>query len=91
MLTHDGQTRSLAEWVDIADIPRHVFKDRLKDGWSMKRIMATTPRKKPAQVITINGVSKSLTTWCRDTGIGRGKARYRLARGHSPESIFATP
>lgn len=85
LLTYNGQTHCLAEWVEITGLPRHVLKDRIEAGWEMRLVFETPCRPVSHDLITIGGVSKSLSAWCRETGISRGTARYRLECGVAPE------
>jgi len=41
LIEHNGETRSLAEWAEVAGLPYHVITHRLEAGWSMERALAT--------------------------------------------------
>lgn len=44
-VTYNGETKTLAEWSRILNIPRERIRDRLDAGWSIKEAMET-PRLK---------------------------------------------
>ncbi len=41
--------------------------------------------------ITVNGVTKPLADWCRETGVRTGTAHQRIHRGWDPASAVTTP
>lgn len=43
------------------------------------------------RLITISGVTKCLTDWCQETGVGRSIASSRICRGWSPEKAVTVP
>lgn len=47
-VTHDGETRTIGEWATHLKIPYGILWRRLRDGWSMDRIidpLRNTPRR----------------------------------------------
>lgn len=41
--------------------------------------------------ITINGITKNITTWCEEYGISLSVVRYRINQGMSHEEAITTP
>jgi hypothetical protein len=41
LLTHNGITRSVADWADALDIRRHILYGRIAMGWSVERTLGT--------------------------------------------------
>jgi len=48
LLIHNGESKSVSEWAEIMEVPRSVFQDRIRLGWSDSAIITTpyTPRTK---------------------------------------------
>jgi hypothetical protein len=86
LITHQGQTKTMAEWVEITGLPRTTIKDRLAAGWDATRTLET-PRKilRWLGPVVCNGQSKSVTAWCRETGVKPKLARAMLSQGIPPE------
>ena len=40
-LEHAGVTQSLCDWEDSLGIPKNVFRDRLRRGWSLDKVFDT--------------------------------------------------
>ena len=45
-ITFNGETKCLAEWAEITEMPYHIIRDRLDDGWSVADALNTKPRDK---------------------------------------------
>lgn len=43
LITHEGQTRTLAEWERLYDLPRTLLSKRLRYGWTPERAITTPP------------------------------------------------
>jgi hypothetical protein len=55
LITHDGETRSLADWARHTGIRRHTISYRLRSGWSVAEALGTPPmpsRHKPPSADT---------------------------------------
>lgn len=46
VLTHDGQTHCLAEWVRITGFPLRTIQWRIEHGWSNNQILSVKPDRK---------------------------------------------
>lgn len=46
LITYDGKTQCLSTWAEEFNIDQHVFRGRIKLGWSMKEALTTPVRKK---------------------------------------------
>lgn len=44
VITLNGDTRCLAEWLEILGLSRATYQGRRKRGWSVERALTTTPR-----------------------------------------------
>jgi hypothetical protein len=67
----------------------------IKHGRNWKHLDCSPPEKAcelpNLNLLTLNGVSKSLSAWSRDLGIARKSIRDRIARGWSLEKTLSTP
>lgn len=57
-LTHEGVTRTLAEWCEIKCLPRDTVQKRLAAGWSIPRSLETPVRAKAANGTAISANSR---------------------------------
>ena len=42
-------------------------------------------------LVTIDGETKTLVTWCKHFGIGEGTVRYRIKNGWDDDELFMKP
>ncbi len=89
-LTHNGVTRTLAEWVEITGHSLATLQGRVAMGWTDEQILTTAPRARSANLsLTIGGVTKPLAQWCRERGLSERTVRHRLTKqGLSPEEAL---
>jgi hypothetical protein len=81
MLTFNGQTKTLAEWVESTGHSLATLQGRVRMGWSDEQIITAPSRTRSSnRVLTINGVTKPLAEWCRQCGISVRTVRHRLAK-----------
>lgn len=92
LLTHNGETHTIAEWGDILGIRHTTISTRLHSGWSVER--ALTPHKTPKaeyrhnHALTYNGETLTLAEWARKTGIGTSAIYGRFHAGLPAEEIL---
>lgn len=53
MLTHEGQTRTIAQWSKVTGIPQTILHMRERSGWNAEKIITTpyTPRRQRGVVL----------------------------------------
>jgi hypothetical protein len=90
LLTFNGQTRTLAEWVETSGLSLATLQGRLRMGWTDEQILATPVRtRSPNSMLTVNGTTKPLADWCRERGLSTRTVRHRLTKqGLSPEQAL---
>jgi len=107
MLEIDGVKRSMTEWVSSSNIKLQTFYGRLRRGWSPKEALETpihreisrNTRKMYADrkikghsmVVTVDGVSKTVSEWVSLSDIKASTFRARLRAGWSPKEALETP
>lgn len=84
LLTLNGVTHCLAEWVEVTGIPRKQLSNRLRRGWSVERAL-TTPLGPPPtggalnmKLVEYNGQSKTLKEWAAEYGIKYSTLHKRI-------------
>lgn len=81
-IEYNDETHTIAEWARIKGIPPNRLARRLRDGWSLSRALTADHR---TRLITIDGVSKSVTDWCNHFGqCTPTAARVRIRKGVDP-------
>jgi hypothetical protein len=81
LLTLNGQTKTLAEWVEVTGHSLATLQGRVRMGWTDKQVLTTPPRARESNhVLTIGGVSKPLSDWCKDRDISPRTVRHRLSK-----------
>lgn len=90
-LTINGVTKTYQEWADYAGIPALTISRRIGKGKSGTDLILPVKKEKGGncrKFVTINGVRKSITEWCKDYGISRQAVSLRLKSGESLESAI---
>lgn len=81
LLTFNGQTKTLAEWVESTGHSLATLQGRVHMGWTDEQTLTTPSRSRASnRVLTIKGVSKPLADWCRERGISPRTVRHRLSK-----------
>ncbi len=90
LLTHNGQTMSIAEWSDQTGIHRRTLLNRIsRNGWTVERAL-TTPETGGKQ-FTVDGITLSLTEWAKRHNMHVRTLRSRLQNGLPIEEALRTP
>lgn len=77
MITYEGKTKCLTEWVEIFKKPIGVLRRRLDKGWLLKKAF-TTEVPKHKRLLKHDGVTDSVMGWAKRTGISRRSIQRRL-------------
>ena len=89
LLTFNGETKTMEEWVEATGLTRAVIKGRLKYGWSLEKIFTSPPT--TPQLFTFNGENKTMKEWAEATGMTVNTFKCRLRNGWTVEKILSTP
>ena len=94
MLTIDGIEKPLAEWAEIAGVKYWTFYRRIKvygmaPSEALRR--ASPERNYKKSNLTVDGVTKSVTEWSRETGIAYTTLRQRIKAGWDPHKVVTGP
>jgi len=103
-ITIDGVTRSQSEWARIANVTIGTIRRRLALGLDPKAAVFARPdqghaldggmrnqNRADCVRLTVNGVTKILSAWSRDTGLSENCIRNRLKAGWTPDEAVLTP
>lgn len=95
MFTHNGETRTLAQWVaqwsDETNIPTGILRNRILQGWSVEDALTKPVRPYNDDGVTFNGETHTLVEWGDITGINPTTIRTRLRQGWSVENALTLP
>ena len=94
LLTHNGQTRTVAGWAEVLGVSRQLIISRLNKGWSVERTLTekqnfTNNWKR--RWATHEGQSLPVSEWAKRLGIAPSTLRRRLDRGWSVEKALTAP
>lgn len=87
LVTFEGETHTVAEWVRIKAIKHATLWARLKRGWSIRRALETPIQGR----ITWNGHSLTTKEWIAKSQLTRPALNHRLARGWTLERALTQP
>lgn len=98
LLSHNGKTEPVSQWSDDTSLPQAVITGRLKRGWTVAQALDTSYRPGQRQsrpeddrLLSVGGVTRTLTEWGRATGIDRTTLAARLDRGWSADDVVGKP
>lgn len=93
LYTHQGQTKTIAEWAEIKGISITTLRARLRTGMPLAEAltMPLNQRSHAVKLHTINGVSKTLQQWADDAGITYDALTQRMSKGCALAEAVATP
>ncbi len=89
MVTFNGKTQTISQWVIETGLSRDTISQRLEAGWSVEKAMTF-----PAQVdkpITFNGQTKYINQWAIEMGIQSRTIGKRLEAGWTIEEALTLP
>ncbi len=97
-ITFNGERRLLLEWAEITGLPYQTIRTRLRKGWTAEEALTAGRRELRhvvtppvnARLMTVGGVTKTLTEWAKETGISRATVESRLRMGWSHEKSLTT-
>jgi hypothetical protein len=81
IITYEGVTKPLAEWVEIYGITYGSASNRYREGLSPKEILFGSGKKWDKSAISIQEETKPLVEWCRITGVSQRTVGVRVRRG----------
>ena len=92
LITHDGKTRCISEWVEITGIPKDTLRLRLGNSkWSVEKAM-TTPVRKLRRLLTFCNETHPISVWSKIIGVNRDTLQRRLDKqGWSLKRALLTP
>jgi len=90
LITANGITHTMAEWMDIVHLSRSVITDRLNRGWTPEDTLFTPVRHCSTALITFDGRAQSLSAWAREIDISIALLHQRL-QDWTVEEALTTP
>lgn len=102
-ITIEGETKSLNEWAKISNVKPDTIRRRLKIGISGRDLLLPAwclprPKRQPEtkkepsyMLITIDGVSKTVSEWAEISGIKPNTIRQRYNDGISERFLLSPP
>jgi hypothetical protein len=89
LLTLNGETKCLAEWVESSGLPWSTIMGRKRIGWSDEDALTTPKTSSP--VYRYNGVTLTLKEWSPISGIPYKTLWHRIKSGWSIEDTLTKP
>lgn len=93
LITHNGQTLSVAEWSKKLNLKKRTIMDRFHKGLPTDKILEKIkPRTKnqPSQFsIRFNGKEKTIKEWAKELGLKEGTIYSRYKKGLPVEQILS--
>jgi hypothetical protein len=89
LVSHNGETLTIAQWARKLGLKRTLLATRINKGWPIEKAFSFTGR--PAQTITYKGQTKSIAQWSRELRINYLTIRHRLKKGWTAEEALSTP
>lgn len=89
LLTHDGQTMTIAAWSEKLGLNRWTIHNRLKYGWSVDRVLSTSTTDSREKAITFNGETMLLSQWAIRLGLTPSALTNRFKRGLPIEKVLS--
>lgn len=96
----DGETKTISEWAEISGIPQSVIGRRLQNGFTVRYAIFAPGDKygkndgkkviPGVMKLTIDGITKTITEWSKESPVSDEAIRYRLRRGMSPKDAVYT-
>lgn len=92
LITHDGETKCVAEWAEVVGIGSRALANRIDVyGWSVEKALTTIGDTRKTRAVTYAGVTKYLSEWAKDLDISLFTLMGRLNLGWSVEKALTTP
>lgn len=92
LYTHNGKTRTMAEWSAAVGIGKSAIRKRLRDGMTFAEAIETPPLRQVANATyDVNGVSKTYREWAEHAGIKYKTLIARIAEGYPLAEAIAAP
>ena len=89
LVTYKGQTKCMAEWLEVLNLPRQTMEDRIDKGWSVEKAFET-PIKEKEIFLTYRGETMNMAQWAGRIGISTGCISSRLKKNWPVEKIIET-
>lgn len=81
LITHNGETKCLAEWSEITGLSEWIITDSLNRGETLEVLLSKPTRNEQrARYLTINGETHRISEWAKLRGIPSYKIRRNLDR-----------
>jgi hypothetical protein len=91
LITHNGETLTVAEWSERTGLADHVILKRLDLNWPIAKTLSE-PVKQQARLFTVNGATKSLADLSRTYQVPYESLRHRVTYlGWPIEKALTTP
>lgn len=92
LVTLNGVTKTAAAWAEELGVAQGTLRERLRNGWSIKRALSASPAPMRGQKDTdyeVNGVIRTLREWSILTGIRCDTILSRIRYGWKPIEVIS--
>lgn len=93
IIKYGGKQLTIAEWARELNIPDTTLRQRISEGWSIKRAFTEPYHNTHCErILTMNGVSKRMYEWAKEYGISYKVLQNRIdLHGWPVEKAITTP
>ena len=92
VVTHLGKAEPLCRLASAHGVRHRTAYARYRAGWSLDRVLGLAPvYTRPAAVLTLGGITKTISEWARLSGVSDSGFRRRLRRGWDPQAAVSLP
>lgn len=89
-VTHDGTTKTIAQWARQHGIPKSTLSARLRRGMPFAQAI-NNGKNFHFRLVTYSGKTQSITEWAREVGIKPKTLWYRIRSGWDAQKALFTP
>lgn len=80
-LEFEGKRKTVAQWARRTGLQVETIRFRLRQGWSVDRVLSTPPQKKRTGLIAFKDKELSIAEWARASSVSTSRLRRRLDNG----------
>jgi DNA-binding transcriptional MerR regulator len=85
-ITINGETKTIAEWADLAGVSPKALRYRIESGWEDKDLLVPVGVQKV--YVTIGDETKTITEWAREKGVSNTVVGKRYKAGVRGDDLF---
>lgn len=89
-ITHNGETKTVAQWAEDINMNKSTLRNRIWKGWNIEDAL-TKEIDEHRKIVNHNGSEFNLADWCYVTGLPQSTIYTRLMRHKPLDIVFFAP